>query len=177
MKTRVVLFLLCLCLLLAACGRQPAAPAISQASPPVSASSQAPASSAPAPQVEIASGPEDLTALLDRFREDVTIGTAGSSLRAVAAAADLLDWAAACSLSPEEIATAYEDWYPHQNPDRPAAFEEQLSAVDYAVQLLLHGGEEAVSLLNDAGYEDCGYPWDEHAASVADALMQAAGLR
>ncbi|MBR5430692.1 MAG: hypothetical protein IK116_09250, partial [Firmicutes bacterium] len=116
--------------------------------------------------------------LLSGIRGHVTIGTAGSSLRAAAAAAELLDWAADCTLDEAGIAAAYEAWLPTMDPDMPVDFAEQLGAVDYNVRLFTDDKSEDVAmLLSDAGCEDCGYPWDAHAVAVADALMQAAGLR
>lgn len=171
MKNTLWIVPLCLVLVLTACGKQQAAPA------------QAPAmEQTDAVQAEPQDTPQDeaaaLAALLDEIRDSVTIGTAGSSLRAIAAAAKLLDWASGCSLDAEELAEAYARWLPAMRSDLPLGFPEQLSAVDYSISLLTDSdSEQAMSLLADAGCADCGYPWDEHALAVTDLIMEAAGIR
>ena len=177
MKKLLFASMLCLALLLTACaaGPQPAATAV-----PAAAQSGAAQETAVTarPDTDIAVQQASLIELLDWIRDYVTIGTAGSSLRAAGAAAELLDWAVGCTLTEEEIAAAYADWTPAQRPDFPLDFSEQLGAVDYTVQMLTgDDSEEAVLLLSDAGCEDSGYPWDDHAVQVTDALMRAAGVR
>lgn len=180
MKKLCFVILLCAALLLSACGRQ-AQPAVEQAPAETTALVEpAPAVEAAAPDAgrEMDDQQAALGELLSWIREYVTVGTAGSSLRAAAAAAELLDWAAGCTLDDAAIAAAYEAWYPDRDPDVPVDIGEQLSAVDYSIQMLTEGEpEQAKLLLEDAGCADCGYPWDAHAVAVADALMQAAGLR
>lgn len=185
MKKLFLISLLCLALLLCACGKAaPSAPAQTAIEP--AAAEEAPASADAAPAqaavVEDASDESDQQAalgeLLNWIRDYVTIGTAGSSLRAAAAAAELLDWADGCTLDAAGVAAAYEAWVPTMNPDIPVDFAEQLGAVDYNVRMLTgEDTEQAAMLLTDAGCDDCGYPWDAHALSVTEALMQAAGLR
>ena len=180
MKKELWIAVLCLALLLSGCGSGQSRPASSAASPAASAEAPQPANTeAPeAPSAETAQQQEALGQLLSWIREYMTIGTAGSSLRATAAASELLDWAAGCGLRAEEVAAAYEAWLPTMKEDFPVSFAEQLSAVDYMLQMLTEGDpEQAAALLSDAGCEDSGYPWGEQAIQVTDALMQAAGLR
>ncbi len=185
MKKLLLISLLCLALPLSACGKAaPAAPAQTAAEPTAAEEAPAPADAAPAQAAAAEDGSDEsaqqaaLGELLGWMRDYVTIGTAGSSLRAAAAAAELLDWADGCTLDAAGVAAAYEAWVPTMNPDIPADFAEQLGAVDFSVRMLTgEDTEQAAMLLADAGCEDCGYPWDEHALSVTEALMQAAGLR
>ena len=117
-------------------------------------------------------------ALLGELRQNVTIATAGSSLRAVAMAARLLDWAEGAELTDEEILAALAPWLGDLNDGVPADFPEQLGAVDGAVGLLTGTeAEEARGMLDDAGCSDCGYPWSEHAKALTERIMALAGLR
>ncbi|MBQ9250287.1 MAG: hypothetical protein IJ179_07955 [Oscillospiraceae bacterium] len=185
MKKLLLISLLCLALLLCACEKAaPPAPAQTATEPAAAEEAPASADTAPAQAVVVEDTSEEsdqqaaLGELLSWMRDYVTIGTAGSSLRAAAAAAELLDWADGCTLDAAGVAAAYEAWAPGMNPDIPVDFAEQLGAVDYNVRMLTgEDTEQAAMLLADAGCEDCGYPWDAHALSVTEALMQAAGLR
>ena len=180
MKKLFLISLLCLSLLLCACGKAaPAAPVQADPTHAAAAGTPVPTEAAPAESAfDTTEQQAALGELLSGIRSHVTIGTAGSSLRAAAAAAELLDWASGCTLDEAGIAVAYEAWLPTMDPDMPVDFAEQLGAVDYNVRLLTDEDAENVAmLLSDAGCEDCGYPWDAHAVAVADALMQAAGLR
>lgn len=121
---------------------------------------------------------EELSALLGELRQNVSIATAGSSLRAVSMAARLLDWAEGADISDEEILAALEPWLEPLEDGIPADFREQLGAVDYMVRLLTEEpGPEAEGLLSDAGCADCGYPWSAKAAATAARIMALAGLR
>ena len=175
MKKSLWIVPLCLALLLTACGRQKAAPV--QNTAPQEAAPAA-AEQAPTEQMDQQMQESALDDLLDHIRENVTVGAAGSSLRAVAAAAELLDWAAGCSLDAQELLAVYEHWLPDMRSDLPVSFAEQLSMVDYSIRLLTDSDSaQAEALLADAGCSDCGYPWDEHAVAVTEVLMEAVGLR
>ena len=115
---------------------------------------------------------EALCAVLDGVRDTVTIATAGSSLRAAAAAAALLDWAEQTDLEPELAAQTAADWFVRQTEEARALWPEQADAVAYMVSLLTEGGEEAEGLLRDAGCESAGYPWSERAAALAGRILQ-----
>lgn len=130
------------------------------------------------PEATPAPAGEELYALLGELRETVSIGTAGSSLRAVSMAAKLLDWAEEAELTDEELLSALSPWLGELEDGIPADFLEQLAAVDGMVQLLTgEDAAQAMGLLSDAGCEDCGYPWSEKAVSTVERLMTLAGLR
>lgn len=151
---------------LAACGTVPAEDAPSAAPP-----------AAPAVEPDPAAQ-ETLSALLGELRENVTIGTAGSSLRAVSMAAKLLDWAEDAKIGDQQILSALEPWLEPLEDGVPAEFREQLASVDNMVRLLTVGpGAEAEGLLSDAGCDDCGYPWSEGAVATVERIMALAGLR
>ncbi len=164
MRKTGALLLLC-ALLLCACGKA-AGP-----EPSLSPASQESPAADPAAQ-------EQLSALLGELRQNVTIATAGSSLRAVAMAAKLLDWAENADITDEQIRAALEPWLAPLEDGVPADFTEQLQAVDNMVRLLtLESGQEAEGLLSDAGCDDCGYPWSEEAADTVARVMALAGVR
>ena len=130
------------------------------------------------PEATPAPAGEELYALLGELRETVSIGTAGSSLRAVSMAAKLLDWAEEAERTDEELLSALSPWLGELEDGIPADFLEQLAAVDGMVQLLTgEDAAQAMGLLSDAGCEDCGYPWSEKAVSTVERLMTLAGLR
>ncbi len=159
---KTIVFLILAALLLCACGTAPA-PETPAASPAAAAPSLA---------------QEELSALLGELRETVSIATAGSSLRAAAMAARLLDWAEGAELMDEEILAALAPWLGELDDGVPADFSEQLAAVDGAIQSLEEMDEaRARDFLTDAGCEDCGYPWSAHARQLAERIMVLAGVR
>ena len=165
---KLFLLLLTGMLLLCACGQVPEAEAPEAPEGPAAVEPEA----TPAP------AGEELYALLGELRETVSIGTAGSSLRAVSMAAKLLDWAEETELTDEELLSALSPWLGELEDGIPADFLEQLAAVDGMVQLLTgEDAAQAMGLLSDAGCEDCGYPWSEKAVSTVERLMTLAGLR
>ena len=119
---------------------------------------------------------EELAALLARVRQEMQLGTAGSSLRAVSLAAGLLDWAEGADITDEQLRQALEPWL-GEDSDGASEFADQLAAVDAAAALLTTPGEEAEGLLADAGCETSGYPWSDRAAATLGRVMEAAGLR
>ena len=164
---KLFLLLLTGMLLLCACGQVPEE---TPETPEVPAAVEPEATPAPAG--------EELYALLGELRETVSIGTAGSSLRAVSMAAKLLDWAEEAELTDEELLSALSPWLGELEDGIPADFLEQLAAVDGMVQLLTgEDAAQAMGLLSDAGCEDCGYPWSEKAVATVERLMTLAGLR
>ena len=163
---RICLLLLCAALLLCACGTVPTGDTTAAAVPAEPADASDPAAQ------------EALSALLGELRQTVTIGTAGSSLRAAAMAARLLDWAETAEIHDEQILAALEPWLEDSEDGVPADFREQLGAVDNMFRLLTEEpGEEAEAILSDAGCEDCGYPWSEGAIAAVERIMALAGLR
>ena len=162
---KMLLMLLAAALLLCACGQT--APASPQAAPAAQAT---PAALSPAA--------EELDALLGELRQTVQPGTAGSSLRAASMAAKLLDWAESAELTDEELLAVLSPWLGELDDGLPGDFPEQLAAVDGMARILTgEDAAQALGLLEDAGCEDCGYPWSGKAAAVLERLMTLAGLR
>lgn len=121
-------------------------------------------------------GPESLKLpILDEINEITRVGTAGSFMTAVQAAAKLLDWASGTGLDPQEIKEATALWLRSQGNDAQLAFREKMEQVDEAVKKLMEGNAE--DLLASAGCENTGYPWDEYPLAVIEAIMEAVGLR
>ena len=141
---RLILLLLPLCLLLAACGSTAPAPTAAPEAPAIPA------------------------ALLDAIRDSVQPGTAGSSLKAASVVADLLDWAAAGA--PAGLSEAVSAWLKAQSGEARAALPEQLDALRGALEQLAQADESAKGLMQDAGLENRG-PWSEEAFQRAEALL------
>lgn len=144
-----------------------------------------PGEGSPVEQPDLSNAPdainEDQQALLEQFiflDDVVQPGTAGSSLRAAAAAATLLDWAEKDALSDEAL-TVVIDYMAAKTVEDQAAFGEKLDAVESAIEVLTgKDKEQAEQLLADAGMlESCGYPWSKDAVGVIDRLMEALGRR
>lgn len=112
--------------------------------------------------------------ILDEINETVTIGTSGSSLLAVQAAAKLLDWGINTGLDPDEISEATSTWLAAKNDDLTDCLK-KLGLVDDACQKLLT--DEARELLDSAGCEDVEITWNSEPVEPVEAIMQAAGLR
>lgn len=112
--------------------------------------------------------------ILDEINETVTVGTSGSSLLAVQAAAKLLDWGENTGLDPDEISDATSTWLAAKNDDLADCLK-KLELVDDACQKLLT--DEARELLDSAGCEDMEITWGSEPVEPVEAIMQAAGLR
>lgn len=113
--------------------------------------------------------------ILDEMNENVQVGTAGSSLKAVPEAVKLLDWGVGTGLDPEEIRQATVAWLEEKGNDEQTEFREKLELVDQIYQELL--GDNAKDLLADAGCEDAAYPWSDAPVESIEAIMEAVGLR
>ena len=111
--------------------------------------------------------------ILDEIDEMVTIGTSGSSLLAVQAAVDLLDWGVNTGLGTDEIGDAASTWLAAKNNDLTNCLQ-KLELVDDAYQKLLTN--EARELLDSAGCEDVEVTWGSEPVEPVEAIMQAAGL-
>ena len=110
----------------------------------------------------------------DEIDRNVTVGTSGSSLLAVQAAAKLLDWGVNTGLDTDEIGTAASVWLSAKNDDRTECLQ-KLELVDEAYQKLLT--DEARELLDSAGCENVEVTWGSDPVEPVEAIMQAAGLR
>lgn len=112
--------------------------------------------------------------ILNEINETVTVGTSGSSLLAVQAAAKLLDWGVNTGLDPDEISEATSTWLAAKNDDLADCLK-KLELVDDVCQKLLT--DEARELLDSAGCEDMEITWGSETVAPVEAIMQAAGLR
>ena len=112
--------------------------------------------------------------ILDEIDQTVTIGTAGSSLLAVQAAARLLDWGVNAGLGTDEISAAASTWLAAKTDDLTDCLR-KLELVDDACQRLC--GDEARELMDSAGCADVEITWGSGPVEPVEAIMQAAGLR
>lgn len=112
--------------------------------------------------------------ILDEIDTTVMVGTSGSSLTAVQAAADLLDWGVNTGLGTDEIGNAASTWLAAKNNDLSDCLQ-KLELVDDAYQKLLT--DEARELLDSAGCEAVEIAWGSEPVEAVEAIMQAAGLR
>lgn len=147
-------------------------------------STQPEESAQPEPEqtMEIPESPDDssstreLTEILEGIDANVMPGTAGNSLRSAGQAAVLLDWAAQTDMSTEDARSATVDWLSPKGNDLQVAFNEKISCVDEAYKQLI-SADNAQDILSSAGCQDSGYPWNEAAFAIVEAIMTAIGLR
>lgn len=125
-------------------------------------------------EVTEAAKDEDQAALighLDEIRDNVRVGTAGSSLSAAQQAANLLDWGMETVLSTEEIQTIVQDWYASIDPADQEETQMQFSGVAGAVEQVT--GEDGADLLDSAGCTASNYPWNDTAKAAAQTVLSA----
>ncbi len=112
--------------------------------------------------------------ILDEIDADVKVGTSGSSLSAVQAAAKLIEWGVNTGLSAKEIDDAATTWLSSKT-DNLTEFLQKLEMVDDAYQKLLT--DQARELLDSAGCESTEITWGSQPVEAVEAIMQAAGRR
>ena len=112
--------------------------------------------------------------ILDDIDAEVRVGTSGSSLSAVQAAAKLLNWGSSTGLSTAEIRDAVSTWLAARNDSLPD-FLQKLTLVDSTCRMLLT--DEAQDLLDSAGCGETEITWGDRLPAAVEAVMQAAGLR
>ena len=112
--------------------------------------------------------------ILDEIDADVKVGTSGSSLSAVQAAAKLIEWGVNTGLSAKEIDDAATTWLSSKT-DNLTEFLQKLELVDDAYQKLLT--DQARDLLDSAGCESTEITWGSQPVEAVEAIMQAAGRR
>ena len=118
---------------------------------------------------------ERLNAILDEMVANVHPGSAGTSLRAAQSAAALLDWGTDTGLSDDEIYSAVGCWLDKQDDETLLIFFESFYSV-YTQSYNLRG-ENAESLMNDAGISSSNYPWGDNAAHAVEMVYYGSGLR
>lgn len=113
--------------------------------------------------------------ILDEINQAVSIGTAGSYMTAVQAAAKLLDWGTSTGLDPAEIREATVNGLMDKGNDEQVTFSDKLALVDDAYQKLL--SDDAEDLLSSVGLEDVEHNWGNQPVESIEEVMDAVGLR
>lgn len=160
---------------LCACGSGTAEPAEATPSPAPVESAAPTAEAEPADNSVLEAQTAELTALLDDFGTRIQSGSAGSSLRAVAQAARLMDWGMSTGMTDAQISAAAADYLAALDEDAKALYLMQIDSLDYAYKQLLQPGQE--ELLSEAGCADAAYPWRDSPIPAVESLMTALGAR
>ena len=160
---------------LCACGSGTAEPAEATPSPAPVESAAPTAEAVPADNSVLEAQTAELTALLDDFGTRIQSGSAGSSLRAVAQAARLMDWGMSTGMTDAQISAAAADYLAALDEDAKALYLMQIDSLDYAYKQLLQPGQE--ELLSEAGCADAAYPWSDSPIPAVESLMTALGAR
>ena len=160
---------------LCACGSGTAGPAEATPSPAPVESAAPTAEAEPADNSVLEAQTAELTALLDDFGTRIQSGSAGSSLRAVAQAARLIDWGMSTGMTDAQISAAAADYLAALDEDAKALYLMQIDSLDYAYKQLLQPGQE--ELLSEAGCADAAYPWSDSPIPAVESLMTALGAR
>lgn len=160
---------------LCACGSNTAGPAEATSSPAPVESAAPTAEAEPADNSVLEAQTAELTALLDDFGTRIQSGSAGSSLRAVAQAARLMDWGMSTGMTDAQISAAAADYLAALDEDAKALYLMQIDSLDYAYKQLLQPGQE--ELLSEAGCADAAYPWSDSPIPAVESLMTALGAR
>lgn len=166
---------LIMALSLCACGSGTAEPAEATPSPAPVESAAPTAEAEPADNSVLEAQTAELTALLDDFGTRIQSGSAGSSLRAVAQAARLMDWGMSTGMTDAQISAAAADYLATLDEDAKALYLMQIDSLDYAYKQLLQPGQE--ELLSEAGCADAAYPWSDSPIPAVESLMTALGAR
>ena len=170
-------FVLTLIMALSLCACESSTPAPAEATPsPAPVESAAPTAEAvPSDNAAFEAQTAELTALLDDFGTRIQTGSAGSSLRAVAQAARLMDWGMSTGMTDEQISAAAADYLAALDEGARAEYLMQIDSLDYAYNQLLQPGQE--ELLSDAGCANAAYPWSDSPIPAVESLMTALGVR
>ena len=160
---------------LCACGSGTAEPAEATPSPAPVESAAPTAEAVPADNSVLEAQTAELTALLDDFGTRIQSGSAGSSLRAVAQAARMMDWGMSTGMTDVQISAAAADYLAALDEDAKALYLMQIDSLDYAYKQLLQPGQE--ELLSEAGCADAAYPWSDSPIPAVESLMTALGAR
>lgn len=179
-KLAAIIMTLALAAGLCACASPADTPATAPTAPvETDAPSETPAETGEAEENEAedenAASLRELEVLLSEFATGIQAGSAGSSLKAAAEAARLMDWAAATPLDDEAISAAAESYLSALDESAREEYMMQVFSLDGMCSLLMQPGQEG--LLESAGVTECGYPWGEAPTRAIEALMTALGQR
>ena len=167
---------LVLVLALAACSSETQTPAASS-TPTVVTPQPVPTPMAPATDPARPAGTvtDQLIAVLTDVEKNVQVGVAGSTLKAVPYAVQLLDWGAGSTMTQSEIKSAVTAWLSNKGNDAQVAFSQQMDLIDTTCQTLMGSG--ARELLNSAGCQGVKGDWPVQASDRVEAILEAVGLR
>lgn len=116
--------------------------------------------------------------VLDEIDQLVTVGTAGSYLKAVQAAVKLMDWGVGTGLGADEIKDAASAWMAGKSATEQEEFVQKMEMVDDAyIKLLGTNEDEVKDLLESAGCSDASYPWSDGPIDSIEAVMAGVGVR
>ncbi len=116
--------------------------------------------------------------VLDEIDQLVTVGTAGSYLKAVQATVKLMDWGVGTGLGADEIKDATSTWLAGKSETEQEEFLQKMEMVDDAyIKLLGTNEDEVKDLLESAGCSDASYPWSDGPIDSVEAVLAGVGLR
>lgn len=118
---------------------------------------------------------EQLNSYLSEIQTDVQPETPGHYEKTLRVSVEFLDWATYISLDDEEVRQQIATWISNMDDDEKAMFEESLYSMDEMIDELF--GENGRDILEEHGYKDNAYPWNERAQEVKEILMEVAGIR
>ena len=159
---------------LVACGataaEQPSEPPAEVTQLPVIVTDEPAAADTPTPDAGIAA----LDAILDEINNDAQPGSAGSTLKAAAIAADMLNWASSTELNDDEIRQATIDWLSPKGNDELVEFSMKIDGVYTAYQTLISADSEG--LMSDAGLNYEVGQWGYEPYSSIETVVETVGL-
>ncbi|MBQ6568783.1 MAG: hypothetical protein IJL87_00850 [Clostridia bacterium] len=110
----------------------------------------------------------ELTAVLKDMHESYFPQTAGSSLTAARLAAQLADLFAKYNPKPEEIKSTVKAYYDTLDAEGKELFAQQIN--DIAGSFNTISDENALTVLEDAGYTPQSYPWSDEIGTLFESL-------
>lgn len=123
-----------------------------------------------------AASAEKLTSVLTEIRNDVQVGTAGSSLSAAGPTMALLNWSLMTQADDATITETVNAYLDTLSEDELAEFTEQMQTIDDTYQTLMGDDESSRSeYFSDAGVDASNFVLQTTAAY--EAVMNAMGLR
>lgn len=114
-----------------------------------------------------------LISILDDIRDNMEVGTAGSSLKAVPFGAELLDWSLDPTMDAKAVKDVVAEWLSEQDSDKLAEINEQLMLAVNTAQALT--GESGKELMESAGFESENYPWSDAKTDIISEALNAVG--
>lgn len=115
----------------------------------------------------------DLISILDDIRDNMEVGTAGSSLKAVPYGAKLLDWSTDTTMDAKAVKEIVAEWLGGQDSDKLAEINEQLTLAVSTAQALT--GENGKELMDSAGFDSENYPWTDAKTDIINEALNAVG--